>query len=441
MRALPLSGELRGAPVLLLTDNPVAAARDDKYGFRDHASVLCQAVAATSELPLTVGVYGPWGSGKSSFVNLCGEIFRADGVPTVTFNPWKYDERADVWHALIQSVLQECAARLAAESARSTAGERRRARIAAALARVAALSRAAAWLVMRQTAGVLTSGLVTGEDADRLLAAWTEGDAEAYQHVNSFEAEFREVVDTLTDGGRLVVLIDDLDRCTPAAAVTVLDSLKLFFGEASCVFVLAMDHAMITEAVASRLGCEAPRARQYLEKLIQFPYHLPAVRFASLYTSLHRSVAGLGNDPALWKLIEVALGANPRRVRRFVNALNMAIETLRLRDPDHPPTRYRQLQTALLLALRTQHPDVFARVVESPDFLGELVTWSGQQDALPPGLDDPEGVRRLLKATRPSLDGFDFPPTPDAEAVRVLTDCVVVVAAAVDGSAGEGAHA
>ena len=386
-------GGLPGAPVLLLTDNPVADARGDRFGFREHALVLCRAVAATSELPLTVGVYGAWGSGKSSFVNLCGEIFRADGVPTVAFNPWKYDERGDVWHALIQTVLQECAARLEAES---TVSERRRARIAAALGRIAALSKAAAWLVMRQAAGVLSSGLVSGEDADRLLAAWTQGDTEAYQHVNAFEAEFREVVDTLTDGGRLVVLIDDLDRCTPAAAVTVLDSLKLFFGEASCVFVLAMDHAMISEAVASKLGCELPRARHYLEKLIQFPYHLPAVRFASLHASLHRDVAGLGNDPALWELIKVALGANPRRVRRFINALNMAIETLRLRDPDHPPTRYRQLQTALLLALRTQHPDVFARTVESPGYLEDLVSRAPQSD-LPVELDDPEGVRRLLR--------------------------------------------
>lgn len=428
---------LGGTPVLLLTDNPVAAARDDRFGFQDHAQVLCRAIAATVELPLTVGVYGPWGSGKSSFVNLCGEIFRADGVPTVAFNPWKYDERTDVWHALIQSMLQEISARLTAET---TPSERRRKQIARALTRIAALSKAAAWLVMRGTAGVLSSGLVGAEDADKLLAAWREGDTEAYSHVNAFEAEFGEVVDTLTDGGRLVVLIDDLDRCTPAAAVTVLDSLKLFFGEASCVFVLAMDHAMISEAVATRLDCGLPRARMYLEKLIQFPYHLPAVRFASLHTALRRNVVGLGNDPALWELIQVGLGANPRRVRRFINALNMAVETLRLRDRDHPPSRARQLQAALLLALRTQHPDVFALVVEKPTLLNDLVNHNDPQALLGRALEDPVGLVRLLHATSPHRAGFNFPPTPGPEELRILTDCVVVVATSLNDPAEEGSH-
>ena len=391
--------------LLLLTDNPVTGAAGDKFGFREHAQILCNAISATSDLPLAVGVYGPWGSGKTSFINLCHEIFETDGIPTVRFNPWKYDRRDEVWHALIQTVLNEIATRLS--ESESNAGPDRRAQIKHTLEKIMKLSKAAAWLVTRNAVGLFSKGLLTAADADSLRVTWQESETDAYRHVNQFESEFSQVVDEYTGGGRLIILIDDLDRCTPDAAVMVLDSLKLFLGEASCVFVLAMDYQMISEAVAARLAGDVARGRQYLEKLIQFPYHLPAVRFESLFRCLHREVVGLGDDPALWELIEIAFGANPRRVRRFINAYNLAIATLRLHSK---PTRIRQMHVAILLVLRFQHPDFFVFVQQQPEKLAPMVFGGPDNtDDSWPTNDDPE-LARLLTTINPDQTDFDFPP-------------------------------
>ena len=317
----------------------------------------------TDDLPLIVAIYGPWGSGKSSFMNICRSILSQEEFYSVSFNPWKYDQRDDVWHALIQSILDEMISTIQNTNSQDDVG--RQDRLRALLARITALSRTASWLATKKLAALATAGVVTSEDFDELAAAWPSNPPEQkYHHVNRFEQDFRDVVQEFTQGSRLFVFVDDLDRCTPDAAVTVLDAIKLFLGEASCVFVIAMDYEMIVKAVASQLGDDETNGRHYLEKLIHFPYYLPAVRFESIYSSLRSTVQALQDDDELWELIRVAFGPNPRRVRRFVNALNLTLATLHLHSDQ---SRERLLQAAMLLAIRFQFVEFYRRVVASPN--------------------------------------------------------------------------
>ncbi|MFD8219668.1 P-loop NTPase fold protein [Streptomyces sp. NPDC059697] len=435
-------------PMGLLPDNPILGAGGDHFGFKAHAEVLCGAIAATEDLPLTVGVFGPWGMGKSSFMKVCEDLLRRRGVPTVWFNPWKYDQKDEIWHALIQTVLTEIAQEL--EERRLSGEAALQERMAKALQTVRRLSSAAAWLLARRAAGPLTAGLVSANDVDAAQAALTEPGAETYLHVNRFEQDFREVVSAYTDGGRLVLFVDDLDRCTQDASITVLDSLKLFLGEASCVFVLAMDYQVVAEAAARRFDSESSddaRGRQYLEKLIHLPYHLPGISFGSLLHHLQDKVIDpqLSGSNELWELIEVAFETNPRRVRRFINGLNLTAWTLHL-HLDHPPSRERLLHASALLALRMRYPDFFSALQSDPG------VWSRFDDAehtktAPAGRDETVaqrnlGVQRLIAAISSRRTNFDFPAPPSAAEIRLLTEVLTVTggpatnALAVDEGAG-----
>ncbi|WP_119103193.1 KAP family P-loop NTPase fold protein [Streptomyces sporangiiformans] len=352
---------------MLLPDNPISGPDGDRFGFGTHAKVLCDAIATAEDLPLTIGVFGPWGMGKSSFMKVCEGLLRARDIRTVWFNPWKYDQKDEIWHALIQTVLAEIAHDL--DERRKSGEESLQERLAKALDTVRQLSQAAAWLLARRAAGPLTAGFLAPEDVDAVQTVLTAPGVDTYLHVNRFEQDFREVVRTYTDDGRLVLFIDDLDRCTEDAAITVLDSLKLFLGEGSCVFVLAMDYQVVAEAAAKRFDSErtdGARGRQYLEKLIHFPFHLPGIPFEALHRHLYDKVTDLvlTGSRELWELIEVAFAANPRRVRRFVNGLNHA--ALTLHQHDDPPGRDRLLHAGTLLAFQIKYPDFFSALQSDP---------------------------------------------------------------------------
>jgi ATPase subunit of ABC transporter with duplicated ATPase domains len=175
---------------MLLTDNAVPDAHADRYGFLRHAQVLCRAIEATTELPLTVGVLGPWGTGKTSFLNICRDLLVTEGgTRAISFNPWKYDRKDEIWHALIQSVLEEIEKDLAEN--RDAA---RRDLIRRALEKARRLSRAAAWLAARRLAAPLTAGVLTSSDVADVQQAWeAPQDAGPYWHINRFEADFAGV--------------------------------------------------------------------------------------------------------------------------------------------------------------------------------------------------------------------------------------------------------
>ena len=224
-----------------LTDNPITDSRDDAFHFGPYVDVLHAAVEQAAPLPLTVGVFGSWGTGKSSFLRLWQRRQEAQQVRTIWFNPWKYDRKVEVWAALLHTILSEM---------EEKAGLKEKAR---------RLAKAATWLSLRAGLGtaatLATGGVIKGEDVDRMLTDVAEGDAEQYRQINRFENDFADAVEEFVGpDGRLVIFVDDLDRCTPESAMTVLESLKLFLGESRCVFVLALDLDVLAAVATSKFG-------------------------------------------------------------------------------------------------------------------------------------------------------------------------------------------
>jgi hypothetical protein len=192
-----------------------------------------------------------------------------------------------------------------------------------------------------------------------------------------------------------------------------------------------MDFDVISAAAAKRIDGDHARGREYLEKLIHFPYHLPEVRFEAVFQQLQDSVvAELSGDPALWKLAEDAFGDNPRRVRRFISALNLTAATLRLHSP---PSRDRLMQAAILLALRMRFPDFFRRVQANPavwERLDEAVRTQNngglRQDEVELTTAEPALSDLLLTITPGDRSGCSFPAIPTKAQIEVVTRVLTV---------------
>lgn len=305
----------------MLPDNPISDPEEDQFGFDFYASLLADSIINTPDLPFCMGVFGAWGTGKTSLMRMIGKkLQKKKNIRTMWFNPWKYDRQEILWSALIQSVLYEiaqCRKQNAANKARK-------------------LATSTGWLLLKKGISTATAGFVSGHDLEKLKAAFCQEDELYYRHINQFEQDFEQVVGMFTGGGRLVIFIDDLDRCLPENAITVFESLKLFVGSARCIFVMAMDPFLVEQGIRSRYGETLKMSgRDYLDKIIQIPFFLPQVPFQKLREAV--SVAKTAEyDERIWRLLEFALAANPRKTIRFVNCfylLRQIVES-RAAQPD-----------------------------------------------------------------------------------------------------------
>ena len=128
--------------------------------------------------------------------------------------------------------------------------------------------------------------------------------------------DFRRTLETVSrsyvrDRGRLVVFVDDLDRCLPEKAIEVLEALKLFLDVEGWVFVLALDAEAIQNAIRHRYQGDV-KAREYLKKIVQVPFILPPIDPEPMRTYVLALAPALP-DPRCAEVFAVGLGSNPAR--------------------------------------------------------------------------------------------------------------------------------
>lgn len=272
--------------------------------------------------PVTIGVHGDWGAGKSSILEMIeGGLSGQDEVLCLKFNGWRFQGFEDAKIALIEGIVTGLVEKRPALT--KTAGA------------VKDVFKRIDWLKIAKNAGGLALTAFTGiptPDQIGAIVTTLEGllanpgqlatkenltsaidgvkgilkPAETKNVPEEVEA-FRKAFDKLLkDAGvqQLVVLIDDLDRCLPDTAIETLEAIRLFVFTARTAFVVAADEAMIEYAVRKHFPdlpeTTGPRdyARNYLEKLIQIPFRIPALGETEtrIYVTLLLAGAEVGED-------------------------------------------------------------------------------------------------------------------------------------------------
>jgi energy-coupling factor transporter ATP-binding protein EcfA2 len=360
----------------LFTDNPISSVAEDKFGIDHFAVELKDLILVTERLPFCVGIFGAWGSGKTSFMNMLQGLIKEqadDKIKTIWFNPWKYDKKEDLWNALIQTILNSIA------EDQTVSPEVKE--------KVKKMALATTWLALKKAITAITAGVISEANLDDLIKSFNEQDETYYRHINYFEKDFAEVVKHYTKDakdGKLVVFIDDLDRCLPENAITVLESLKLFIGDANCIFVLGMDHSIVEAGIKTRYGKNAPIAgRDYLDKIIQVPFFLPPVSYEKLKDSLQVDVSSKALTDDIWNVIHLSMGSNPRKTRRFVNSFYLSQRFL-----NHPDqVLQRKMQEGIVPALTPEAQNMYlAKILvfqmSFPDFYQHLQRYPGDWEYL-----------------------------------------------------------
>jgi Cdc6-like AAA superfamily ATPase len=352
------------------------------------------AVKATTgnEGAFTVGIFGSWGSGKTTLMRCIERKFEnptehfgveefeahlhnfdQNNFKTIWFNPWKYDDTHGIRNALIQTILRE----MAEDSQRAIVKEK-----CNNLATRYDASQCFLHIV-EHLAGVALQSQMCGVNPIEIIKAFTnpskkartnpeqnevndlalELDTDPYLFINSFEAQFREVVNEYVgENGRLVIFIDDLDRCLPENALTVLESLKLYLDNANCVFFIGLDKRVIEQAVKQRYKDLNVTGKEYIEKMIQLNFFLPEKNSNQVTQVLQNELNELVAcqpypiDAKMWRMILAATKGNFRKTKQFVIAWalirNLAI-SLNVADANRIP------QLAKILLIQMNFPELY----------------------------------------------------------------------------------
>jgi formylglycine-generating enzyme required for sulfatase activity len=447
------------------SDRAIESPEADRLKFGTYSRVLAQ-VISEADMPLTIGVFGPWGCGKTSLMRLVEQSLRQTSTPkgkgvwTVWFNPWHYDRDEALWRALILRVLTVFRQRvLGIKNADKPVEElpQRKKKVAQDLDDLQAslyrevdreeigavivdwekMASGAVGMFTRLSLGLIP-GLggplakmaeaaqkkLSGEDVDKLLSAVQRERRKVHRdHVRSME-QFRDNLENVVRthvqkaGHLLVVFIDDLDRCLPEKAIEVLEAIKLFLDVPGCVFVIAADRKVIEEGIrvkyksflsglAGELGVEELAERlpisgdNYLEKIVQLPFHIPPLREELVAQFIEEHEADLPEGCV--GIFCLGLERNPRKVKRTLNIFRLLrlLAEERVAEGDMQGVDPRLLAKIVIILIRWR--DLFSDLEEYPNLLPELEQMSRKQEMTEPTSgrkptrDPEEGVPAALR--------------------------------------------
>lgn len=265
----------------------------DLLGYQVHADLLKKIILNDAMLPISIGVFGNWGSGKSSLMLLLQQSLQEweksqqneqhSIILQVYFNSWQFESYDSTKLTMIESILEALDKDI---NTRKDVFER----VDDLLARINFLK--VGVFILKKAYDNLTPdwmkkwlpkkddiAKITGKDKyNNLLEDVTKG------NTSKFIATFRELFeDLVNDMGykAVIVYVDDLDRCDPKRIIGCLEAVKLFVNVKKTAFVIGADERIIEYAISQHYPIQMKKEdisspfSDYLEKLIQLPYKLP----------------------------------------------------------------------------------------------------------------------------------------------------------------------
>lgn len=283
------------------TDN---ASQIDMLFYKPYADIVSQIATKTDDNPLTVGVFGLWGAGKSTLLNLIKQEYEdREDIVCVSINAWMFENYEDAKVAIMETLLRELEG---IESIPKALKKKLK-----NLIKKIDFFKVGTKLV--SSAAPIVAGVATGNPLpiilnlpnnitdfeevikyvsdsicglkEEYLKDDTKTEDSVVNNVRRFRDEFE---DSLADEKikRVVVLIDDLDRCQPDRIIETLEAIKLFLSVNKTTFIIAADENVIQYAIKKKYpnidGFHVELDKEYIEKIIQLPIHIPELSMKDL---------------------------------------------------------------------------------------------------------------------------------------------------------------
>ena len=377
----------------------------DRLDLLPYAEALSDFIE-TSATPMTVGLQGDWGTGKTSMLNMLrgteedvsSGLLNSNKCLVINFETWSYaqfNDRKSLPMACLfalTSKLEEGLERvkIVSSDAPSDAFKKATGKLTSVLKKT----------IQNTSVGVMGISVPVGKAFQDDEAAPPPDDLS--KQMMEFRDNFSDMVNLWVDGNedkRVVICVDDLDRVEPVIALELLESIKNFLDVEGCVFVLAVDYEVVQEGMKKKLGVDVQKTsgKSFFDKIIQLPFNMPKSSYnlkeyiieLIKITEFPYAEALERNDKAFLEEITLcSIGGNPRSIKRVMNyarLINIIREKTRSqnrvsRDSGEKVSKFSARESKILYSLicmQIAWPEIFAHFMTEPttETIQNLESW------------------------------------------------------------------
>ena len=304
---------------MLSSDLPIAKLEEDELNRGSFAESLAKTLVQYSfPSSLTIGLYGEWGSGKTSLLNMVFENVERidDSVVVLRFNPWLCSDPKQ----LVTQFFKQMATAIKLKKSITDK----------------------AWELIDQYADILGATSVIPV-AGEIVAAFTKvltkkAVEETKERTNDLQESKNQIIKKLRDEKiKIIVSIDDIDRLSEEEIVAVFQLVKSLADFPNTIYVLAFDYDVVVRALGK---VQHGDGKEYLEKIVQVPFEIPAPNIDDIHEALFSKLNGiLGDipeedwDKETWgELFQQGIKNYIRSIRdviRYTNVFSLKYELLK----------------------------------------------------------------------------------------------------------------
>ena len=295
--------------------------KNPDFGFNDYSTLLATIIRDPNlKTPFTIAVYGNWGSGKTTLMDAintklnksCEELKieyqNLVNVHPIWFSAWEFEKlQTPLWAIFLNRIIMEIE--------KMDPNKKRNKNIINLGKGLLLLT---SDLLLSKTIGIKTSDLEKVRDK-----VWKD-----IEEIKNLREKLQKYVcDALLDDpgkrSRLVIFVDDLDRCLPEQSIHIFESIKLFLNCKKCVYVIGIDREQIRRIFQKKFDSQNETVSpSYVEKFVQLEFDLPPKTSDEVKEFISRKAPdNLKNTPKVIELISKFIEPNPRKIKRWLNSV------------------------------------------------------------------------------------------------------------------------